>query len=134
MKTTRIIIYLALIAIIISCSSNSDLLGSWQVDRENSTLAPGTSAYSITFKSDGSFVIDDDYSGEYKLNEKDNIITMHPLMENGKPLPKHKQEEIIFKIIVLTKITLKVNIIIQRGMIGSKPIEETIASIIFKRL
>jgi hypothetical protein len=101
MNTIRRIIYLVLFAIVISCSSNSELVGSWQVDNENSNAHLTFSV--ITFKSDGTWYAkqgDFVLLGEHKLDKKENILTMVFLKENK------QNDKWVLKIEVLTKLTL----------------------------
>jgi len=107
MNKLRIIIYLVLFAIVTSCNSNSDLVGSWQVDNENSNAHLIFSV--ITFKSDGTWNVDQGVvlSGEYKLDEKENILTLVVLKENN----EKKNDKMVLKIEVLTKLTLRAKII-----------------------
>ncbi len=113
MKPLRKLSYLVLFFFIASCSTNSDLIGTWQIDQENST--PGLFMFStITFQSNRTWNVDEGsqiLSGEFNHDKNENTLTWLLVKKNNEKVKERETNRMKFKIEVLTKMTLRLKVI-----------------------
>ena len=119
MKNLIVILSLAFIIIISACQKKPSLVGTWQIDKENTSKSAGYSDNSnanFTFKEDGTCSLEEAaqiiFKGDYKLSSDGSEITFF----NNKTSSRSSSGEITFEdskdvyvvsVLILTDATLK---------------------------
>ncbi len=119
MVKLRIALFVTFAVLFIACQNKPDLIGTWQIDQENSSKDyqdPFISKATFTLNADSTFsmfFIENSYSGKFKLSEKGTEIIFSDFKKGslvGPDIWKYKDYKNPFKVSLIThtKETLKI--------------------------
>jgi hypothetical protein len=119
MKNLLIILSFAFLPVMTSCQKSASIVGTWQIDKENTSQSAGyssTSNATFTFKEDGSCSLEEAaqiiFKSEYKLSSDGSEVTFLNVKNSSRSSDgvitfTDSKDVYVVSVIILTDATLK---------------------------